>query len=233
MNKIYEIYQILYRAYGPQGWWPIVDYDGVNTTKNGVSDGYHTLDYSFPRNELEVFEVCLGSILTQNTTFASVVKSLHNLKDKKALSPQGIKEMDRDELKQAIKPSGYYNQKTQYILEFISFYDSLNDRIPCRDELLAVRGIGEETADSMLLYAYNQPEFKVDAYTRRILLGLGIIDEKAKYKEIKLLMEKSLKECLAEKEELVVVYQEYHALIVNHAKEFYSRKPYGVGCFLQ
>lgn len=232
-NKIYGIYQALYKVYGPQGWWPLLNYDGVHKSKKGNSDGYHVLDYSFPRNELEVFEVCMGSILTQNTTFSSVVKSLHNLKDKNALAPNAIKEMDIDELKLAIKPSGYHNQKARYILEFISFFDSLNGRTPTRDELLAVLGIGEETADSMLLYAYNQPEFKVDVYTKRILLELGLIDEKAKYKDMKYLIQKSLKECITQKKELVKVYQEYHALIVNHAKKFYSKKSYGVGCFLK
>ena len=223
-NKIYEIYKTLYDAYGPQGWWPFLNYP---------KDGYHILDYSFPRNELEIFEVCMGSILTQNTTFTSVVKSLHNLKSKNALTPHAIKEMDIDELKQSIKPSGYHNQKARYILEFISFFNSLDGRIPSRDELLSVIGIGEETADSILLYSYNQPEFKVDAYTKRIFLKLGLIDEKAKYKDVKHLAENSLKECITQTKELVIVYQEYHALIVNHAKEFYSKKPYGTGCFLK
>jgi endonuclease-3 related protein len=233
MNKIYEIYQILYKTYGPQGWWPFINYNGANRSKRGNSDGYHMLDYSFPRNELEVFEVCLGSILTQNTTFTSVVKSLHNLKDQNALTPKAIKELDLDVFKLAIKPSGYHNQKAKYILEFISFFDSLNSRVPSRDELLSVLGIGEETADSILLYAYNQPEFVIDAYTKRILFGLGLIDEKAKYREMKHLMQTSLKECITREDELVIVYQEYHALMVNHAKVFYSKKPYGAGCFLK
>ena len=233
MNKIYEIYKTLYSVYGPQGWWPFVNYDGANDFKHGNSDGYHILDYSFPRNEIEVFEVCLGSILTQNTTFTSVVKSLYNLKKKNALSPKSIKEMEIEELKLAIRPSGYHNQKTRYILEFISFFEALDGEIPTRDELLSVVGIGEETADSILLYGYNRAEFKVDTYTKRMLLALGLIDEKAKYKDIKYLMQESLKECIKDEKELLIVYQEYHALIVNHAKEFYSKKPYGLGCFLK
>ena len=222
MNKIYNIYKILYKTYGAQGWWPFIN-----------SGGYHKLNYTFPRNETEVFEVCLGSILTQNTTFTSVVKSLENLNNKKILTAKAIKEMDIDELKLAIKPSGYYNQKARYILEFISFFESLNGSVPSRDELLKVVGIGEETADSILLYGYNQPEFKIDAYTKRVLLELGLIDKKAKYRDMKLLMQDSLKECIEDEKKLLIVYQEFHALIVKHSKEFYSKKPYGVGCFLK
>jgi endonuclease-3 related protein len=233
MNKIYEIYKLLYSSYGPQGWWPFTNYDGENESKNGNSKGYHILDYSFPQDVNEVFEVCLGSILTQNTTFTSVVKSLHNLKEIDALTPEAIKELDINVLKFAIKPSGYHNQKAKYILEFISFFEGLDGRIPTRHELLSVLGIGEETADSILLYGYKQPEFKVDAYTKRLLVELGLIDEKAKYKDMKLLMQDGLKECIKDEKELLIVYQEYHALIVNHSKEFYSKKPYGVGCFLK
>lgn len=221
MNKIYNIYKILYENYGPQGWWPITGY------------GYHKLNYTFPRNSDEMFEVCLGSILTQNTTFTSVVKSLENLHVKNALNVHAIESMDIDELKEAIKPSGYFNQKARYILEFIKFYRSLNGTTPTREALLNVIGIGEETADSMLLYGYNQLQFKVDAYTKRMLIELDFVDEKAKYGNIKALMESSLKEYVTDEKELLKIYQEFHALIVNHGKKFYSKKPYGVGCFLK
>jgi len=231
-DKIVEIYKVLYKSYGPQGWWPFLDHEGTNSLKVGNTQGYHILDYSFPRNELEVFEVCLGSILTQNTSFNSVVKSLRNLKNKNALTPEAIHEMDIDELKLCIKPSGYHNQKSRYILEFITFFNALKGEVPSRDRLLEVLGIGEETADSMLLFGYKQLEFKVDAYTRRILLSLGLIDEKAKYDEIKQLMQEALSASITQKDERLIVYQEYHALIVNHAKLFYSKKPYGRNCFL-
>ncbi|TKI71140.1 endonuclease III domain-containing protein [Sulfurimonas crateris] len=221
MNKIYNIYKTLYKNYGPQGWWPITGY------------GYHKLDYTFPRDEREIFEVCLGSILTQNTTFTSVVKSLENLHIKNAINAKAIESMNINELKEAIKPSGYFNQKTRYILEFIKFYNSLGGATPSREALLDIVGIGEETADSMLLYGYNQPEFKVDAYTKRLMLELGLIDEKTKYAEIKSMMESSIRECVKDERELLTIYQEFHALIVKHGKEFYSKKPYGVGCFLK
>ncbi len=215
------MYKVLYKTYGPQGWWPIVDY------------GYHPLNYDFPRNKKEIFEVCLGSILTQNTTFPSVVKSLENLKKANALSAKAIVEMDGDALRAAIRPSGYFNQKAAYILEFIKFYDSLHGAIPKREDLLALKGIGEETADSILLYGYNQCEFKVDAYTKRLLLHYKIVDEKAKYIDIKNMFEKEIQKEIKNKDELIVIYQEFHALIVCHSKIYYSKQPYGNGCFLK
>ncbi len=223
MNTIEKIYTLLYETYGPQGWWPFMKYE----------DFYHISDYSFPRDEGEVFEVCLGSILTQNTSFSSVVKSLENLKGLDALSIDGIKSLDIDTFKLAIKPSGYHNQKARYILGFIDFFEELGGSVPGREELLNVLGIGEETADSMLLYGYNIAEFKVDAYTKRLLLELGLITEKAKYKDMKKLMQDALAESIQDKKELLITYQECHALIVKHSKIFYSKKPYGVGCFLK
>ena len=218
-NRIYDMYKILYKTYGPQGWWPVTPY------------GYHKNDYSFPRNEREIFEVCLGSILTQNTTFTSVVKSLNNLHTKNALHVKAIENMALNELKEAIRPSGYYNQKAEYILEFIKFYKTLEGKTPLREALLHVKGIGEETADSILLYGYKKLEYKVDAYTKRLLVHLGLVDERAKYRDIKSFIQNSLKECIKDEKELLISYQEFHALIVEHGKKHYSKKPYGVGCF--
>ncbi len=221
MKNIYELYTQLYQIYGAQGWWPILKY------------GYHKMDYSFPRDENEIFEVCLGVILTQNTTFTSVVKSLENLDAKNALSLEAIQNIDINELKDSIRPSLYYNQKASYILEFIRFYKSLNGGVPTREELLSVKGIGEESADSILLYGYNKTEFVVDTYTKRLLTHLGLINEKAKYGDVKKLMQNSLKEAIPDEDELLRVYQEFHALIVEHSKKYYSKKPYGAGCFLK
>ncbi|WP_419677554.1 endonuclease III domain-containing protein [Aliarcobacter lanthieri] len=232
MNKIFTIYKKLYETYGPQGWWPFINYQGKNSQKQGNNDGYHILDYSFPRDENEVFEVCLGSILTQNTTFTSVVKSLNNLNDLDCLNYKKIKDLPIEKLKELIKPSGYNNQKANYILNFIEFFENLNSKIPTREELLAIKGIGFETADSILLYGYNQAEFKVDAYTKRLLLHNKLLDEKVKYNDIKYFMEEELKKVIKNKKELVITYQEYHALIVQHSKLYYSKQPYGNGCFL-
>ncbi|RBQ30531.1 endonuclease III [Arcobacter sp. FW59] len=232
MNKVFSIYKKLYETYGAQGWWPFINYQGKNIQKQGNSDGYHILDYSFPRDENEIFEVCLGSILTQNTTFTSVVKSLNNLNEIDCLNHKKIKNLPIEKLKELIKPSGYNNQKANYVLNFIEFFENLNGKIPTRTELLAIKGIGFETADSMLLYGFNQAEFKVDAYTKRLLVHNKLLDEKAKYNDIKYFMEDELRKVIFDEKELVITYQEYHALIVNHSKLYYSKQPYGNGCFL-
>lgn len=221
MSKIYKIYIALLNKYGTQGWWPYLDI------------GYHPDDYSYPKNSDQIFEVALGSILTQNTTFISVIKAMNNLKENNCITSEAIKSIDIDKLKELIKPAGYFNQKTNYILGFIEFFDALNGAIPTRNELLKVKGIGEETADSILLYGYNQSQFKVDAYTKRLLLEIGLISEKAKYKDIKKLFQDTLENEIQDKEKLRIVYQEYHSLIVEHGKHYYSKKPYGVGCFLK
>jgi endonuclease-3 related protein len=231
-NQVFDIYLKLYDTYGPQGWWPFINYHGTNETKQGNRAGYHPLDYSFPRNEDEIFEVCLGSILTQNTTFTSVVKSLNNLNQNHCLNYKAIKKLPIETLKSLIKPSGYHNQKAVYLLEFINLFEQLNHRIPTRDELLSIKGIGPETADSILLFGYNLPQFKIDAYTKRLLTHYGLVSERANYHEMKMLMESELEKVLPDRQKRVIVYQEYHALIVNHGKQFFSKQPYGQGCFL-
>jgi len=222
MNKIFAIYKNLYETYGPQGWWPFMD----------AKEYYHKLNYSYPKNTNQVFEVCLGSILTQNRNFNQVVQSLTNLKNSNTLEYKRIKKLPLDELKKLINPSGYSNQKSQYILNFIEFFEKLNGKTPTREELLKIKGIGQETADSILLYGYNQAEFKVDTYTKRLLVHNKIVNEKAKYEDIKNLMETKLKKVIFDKKELVRTYQEYHALIVCHSKIYYSKQPYGKDCFL-
>jgi len=221
MNKIYKIYNLLFKEYGAQGWWPYLDI------------GYHPNDYSYPKNQDQIFEVALGSILTQNTTFVSVVKAMKNLNDCGGIIKELIKNLEIEKLKQAIRPAGYFNQKAEYILNYIEFYESLDAKVPTREELLKVKGIGEETADSILLYGYNQAQFKVDAYTKRLLIELGLIEEKVKYKDIKKLFEDELKKITNDKQKLRIIYQEYHALIVEHGKRYYSKKPYAKGCFLK
>lgn len=183
MNNLFKIYNKLYDVYGPQGWWPFME----------VPNYYHKLDYSYPKNENQIFEVCLASILTQNRSFKQVVQSLTNLKESNFLDYKKIKKMPLDKLKELIKPSGYSNQKSQYVLNFIDFFEKLNGRVPSREELLNIKGVGEETADSMLLYGFKQPHFKVDAYTKRLLVNYKIVDEKAKYIDIKKLFEKEIK----------------------------------------
>jgi endonuclease-3 related protein len=220
--ELFELYKKLLAHYGAQGWWPLRS-----------RGGYHLHEYLHTLSQEEIFEVALGSILTQNTTFASVEKSLDNLQNLSALTPHAIQNLPLETLKNAIRPSGYFNQKADYILHFIAFFEGLEGRIPTREELLACRGIGEETADSILLFGYGMSEFKVDAYTKRILSHLGFVGETAKYAEIKALVEEVFEKKIADTHKRVEAYQEFHALLVAHAKRYYSKKPYGAGGFLK
>ena len=223
MQIIQQIYKALYKEYGPQGWWPLIDYKGNNPTKTGSIKGYHPGDYNLPETQNQRFEICIGSILTQNTGWVNTERALTNLKKLHSLAPTPLMILQDDELKLAIKPTGYFNQKAKKIRGFTEFYITLNDRTPTREELLSIWGIGKETADSILLYAFKIPTFVIDAYTRRIFSNLGLIEKNAEYDKIKSLFENNLKPNL-------IVYQEYHALIVEHAKRHYSKKTEHILC---
>ncbi len=223
-NNINLIYDKLFEKYSYQGWWPILSHDGSNPTKTGAIKGYHPKDYTFPHNCNEQFEIIIGSILTQNTSWPSVEKALNNLMiltDFSAESILKLADSNEDEFKLAIKPAGYFNQKFNYLKNIAEFYISLDGEVPTRKDVLAVKGVGNETADSILLFAYKQKQFKVDAYTKRIFSYLGYFDEKEKYMKVKKLFEDNFNGD-------VNAYQEYHALIVEHAKNYYFKKPYGV-----
>jgi endonuclease-3 related protein len=145
------------------------------------------------------------------------------------MDPKIILDIDQDKLANAIRPSGYYNQKakrikilTQFLLDGRYLKDGY---IPDRDGLLGLWGIGEETADSILLYAFKVPVFVIDAYTRRIFKRLGVLAGGEKYKIIASIFT----DCL---EEDFVLYQEYHALIVRHVKAHCQKKPLCDGCVL-
>lgn len=216
---ILQIYDWLLNAYGPQGWWPLTKLHangGENSTKTGSVQGYHPGDYSFPKTRTQQFEIICGALLTQNTSWLQVERVLMNLKKLKALSPEGLLALELETLKIAIKPAGYYNQKAERLLTLATWFSGLGDRIPVREELLSLKGVGPETADSILLYAFGQPFFVVDAYTRRIVANLGLVPGKAKYGEIKILFEENLPEDPG-------LYQEYHALLVEHAKRYYRK----------
>jgi endonuclease-3 related protein len=214
----------LLKKYGYQGWWPLLGYKGVNPTKTGIAKGYHPKDYSFPKNELQIFEVCIGAILAQNTNWVNAEKSLVNLNKKGFISPKKIIK-NISLVKELIKPSCYFNIKADYLLNFSIFFLNLAKKVPSREELLHIRGIGRETADSILLYAYNKPVFVVDAYTKRLVSYLGLIDS-ADYEEIRAFFEANLPSDYK-------LFAEFHALIVEHAKNYYSKKPYGLNDFLK
>ncbi len=173
--------------------------------------GYHPGDYSFPRDDRERFEICTGAILTQNTAWPNVEKAISGLLAADAMSPEAILALPEEQLCAAIRPAGYFNQKVRKLRAFSVFFSSLRARVPERHELLALWGVGPETADSMLLYAFRVPSFVVDAYTRRIFSGLGLVERDAPHEQVKAFFEAGLPRDL-------VVYQEFHALIVEHAK---------------
>lgn len=217
---ILKIYNFLFNSYGPQGWWPLTelhDNGGTNPTKTGSIRGYHPGDYTYPHTESQQFEIICGAMLTQNTSWQQVERALLNLKQIDSLSPERIITLNPETLKEAIKPAGYYNQKAVRLKTLSEWFLELKGKTPEREELLSLKGVGPETADSILLYAFRQPSFVVDAYTRRIVNNLGIADEKAKYSKIKALFEENLPED-------IVIYQEYHALLVEHAKRYYQKK---------
>jgi len=190
-----DYFTALLQAHGPQRWWP-------GRTR---------------------FEVIVGAILTQNTSWANVERTIADLRRERLLTPAAIENIAEARLGELIRSSGYFRQKARKLKEFVRFlrnnYDSsLNKmfRTPTaalREQLLEVHGIGPETADSILLYAGNRPVFVVDTYTRRILHRHGLADGKESYEHIRALFEQSLPPDPA-------VYNEYHALIVHTGKEY-------------
>ncbi|HOI71427.1 MAG TPA: endonuclease III domain-containing protein [Methanobacterium sp.] len=222
VKRIGDIYQKLYQLYGPQGWWPLIDCKGPKPVKTGAVEGYHPLNYDLPVQRNHIYEIIVGTILTQNTAWLQVNTALHNLNDLKALVPEKLLKLDDEILKSAIRPAGFLNQKAIYLKKVTQFFIDLDGETPSRKELLEVKGVGNETADSILLYAYKQPEFVVDTYTRRLFSHLGLSHVEISYLKLKNLFENSLPRD-------VPAYQEYHALIVEHAKRYYNKKPHGVG----
>jgi len=208
------MYDVLLKRYGQQGWWPLLELE----ERNPNSRGYHPGDYEYPKNKAQRFEICCGAILTQNTAWKNVERALRNLKDAKALRAEQLLRLRLPQLREFIRPAGYFNQKSLYLRAFAEFFQRLNGRIPERVELLRLKGIGPETCDSMLLYAFKQPEFVVDAYTKRIFSNLGLIGSE-EYHEMKRFFEDLLPQEVA-------LYQEYHALLVEHAKRCYNKKSY-------
>jgi endonuclease-3 related protein len=145
-----------------------------------------------------------------------VEKALINLKKQDLLNCKGILRVNEEKLKELIRPSGYYNQKAERLKIFADWFSKLKN-IPQRNELLSLKGIGPETADSILLYAFKIPSFVVDAYTKRIFYALKLIKKDSRYEEVKHLFEHNIPRDFK-------LYQEYHALLVEHAKRFYLKK---------
>ncbi|MGI9533321.1 MAG: endonuclease III domain-containing protein [Thermodesulfobacteriota bacterium] len=198
-EKIHKIFNSLSEYYGPQNWWPADD----------------------------AFECMVGAILTQNTSWSNVELALNNIKSKMSLNIRNISQIQLDDLSRLIKPAGYYNQKALRLKEFVEFINNkfdgrLENMLPVnenelRKQLLSVKGIGPETADSILLYALNKPVFVIDKYTYRIFYRHGIIPKNSSYE----LMQKIFMNNLAEN---VQLFNEYHALIVMLGKNHCGKK---------
>jgi len=188
-----------------------------------------------PRNESDFFEIAVGAILTQNIAWKNVNTALSSLKSRGILDPVSLKNISTSKLAAIIRPTGYYNQKAKKIRNFIAWYGRCNyrsrdlcrmDPVELREELLSVNGIGPETADSILLYALNVKIFVVDAYTKRIFTRLGLLTGDPRYQEIQRLFQRHFKGSARE-------YNEYHALIVVHGKDFCRKKPLCGECCLR
>jgi endonuclease-3 related protein len=200
-----QVYKKLFARYGPQHWWP--------------ADS--------------PFEIMVGAILTQNTAWSNVERAIDNLKSHSCLSPQAVLKTPLPDLAEQLKPSGYFNIKAQRLRNFCQWYVDEGEygclsRIATdelRKQLLSVNGVGPETADDMLLYAFERPVFVVDAYTRRIFSRLALIEHDSGYENIRHQFENGLKAD-------VIVFNEYHALIVRHAKDACKKRPVCVSCCL-
>ncbi|MBI2107525.1 endonuclease III domain-containing protein [Candidatus Woesearchaeota archaeon] len=216
MNKIILIYRKLLEEHGHQGWWPVKG-------GNDLKAEYHRKDYSFPRNDGQAFEIMAGAILTQSTSWKNVEKALDNLRQNKALNPESIKKLKTEKLAELIKSSGYHNQKARKLKSFVEFY--ISGREFTRENLLNVWGIGPETADSILLYALKKPHFVVDAYTKRIFSRLRFFEDNEKYENIQKLFYDNLKKDFK-------LFNEFHALIVEHAKACCGKNESGKNCCL-
>ncbi|MBW2977434.1 endonuclease [Candidatus Woesearchaeota archaeon] len=196
--KLLTIFKKLYSEFGPQKWWPV-------NSKN-------------PQ-----FEVIIGAVLTQNTSWKNVEKALTNLEKEKLISINKIKKTRKDKIAKLIKPSGYYNQKAERLKLIAEFFSK--NKSPTREELLTVKGIGPETADSILLYAFNKPIFVVDAYTKRIFSRLGFCDGDCSYDELQELFHKNLPK-------KAKLFNEYHALLVELGKNYCTKKANCKDCLL-
>jgi endonuclease-3 related protein len=158
------------------------------------------------------FEIIVGAILTQNTNWKNVDKALDNLIGKNKLSRAALKKLSIKELSALIKPAGYYNQKARKLKEFVSYNGEIT-----REALLSIWGVGPETADSILLYAYSRPYFVVDAYTKRVFSRMGLIKTN-NYEEVRKYFESKLPKSIR-------IYKEFHALIVELAKRYCKKEP--------
>lgn len=207
-RRLMEMFDLMLDHFGPQNWWPADD----------------------------AMEMMVGAILTQNTNWKNVEKAIDNLKKKKWLSLKELHMVSVQDLAELIKPAGYFNIKAKRLKNFVAFMMEayggnlsrfFEERTPAlRSGLLSVKGIGPETADSILLYAAHRPVFVVDAYTYRVLHRHGLADEQATYDDIQAIFMDHLPEEPG-------LFNEFHALIVRTGKNYCKRIPFCNLCPLE
>ncbi len=195
-----QMYRALRERFGPRNWWP------ANSP----------------------FEVCVGAVLTQNTSWNNVAKAIGNLKAAGVLDPFTIYRTAHEELSEIIRPAGYYNVKALRLRNFVNHLvekhggdlESLFSKliVLLRAELLSIKGIGKETADSIILYAAGKPIFVVDAYTKRIFYRHGLVTENADYDTIRQLFETNLPSD-------VTLFNDFHAQLVDAGHHYCKKKP--------
>jgi endonuclease III related protein len=199
-NKLMEMFRLMFERFGPQHWWP--------------GDG--------------PLEMMVGAVLTQNTNWINVEKAIINLKRMNLLTIEAIHKISKEKLAECIRPAGYYNIKAARLKNLINMLEDkyegdisglFNESTDVqREALLSVKGIGPETADSIILYAASRPVFVIDAYTYRILNRHNMADEQASYDE----MQEMFMSNLEPDHEL---YNEFHALIVKTGKLYCRKTP--------
>jgi endonuclease-3 related protein len=221
---IARLFEVLLAAYGAQGWWPLISradcrgFDG---------QGYHPNAHPWPRTTAQRFEIAMGAVLTQNTSWTNAEKALAELFAAGVRTPGDVLSCSVVRLAGLVRSSGYHNQKSSTLKALAGFFSAARGlhagNPPRREELLALRGVGSETADSIMLYAFGSPVFVVDAYTRRLLSRVGIGGGGEGYGEIQALFHRALPAD-------PVLFGEYHALIVAHAKARCRARPLCEGC---
>ncbi|UCG78206.1 MAG: endonuclease III domain-containing protein [Nitrospirota bacterium] len=200
-----KVYDLLLNAFGPQNWWPAED----------------------------PFEVMVGAILTQNTNWGNVEKAISNLRDHGSLDQASVSSMTESKLASLIRPSGYYNLKARRLKGLVGFLTTeYSGEISClkevplediRRQLLSIKGIGPETADSIILYALERPVFVVDSYTKRIISRLRLAEKNMGYDGLQRIFHENIPEDTG-------IYNEYHALLVRLGKEYCRPRPLCGGC---
>jgi endonuclease-3 related protein len=207
-DRLMEMYHLMLNHFGPQHWWPAAD----------------------------ALEMMVGAILTQNTSWNNVEKAIKNLKKRSILNIKAIHSISVPELAEEIRPAGYFNIKAARLKNLINFIvERYNGDVSMllmektdilREGLLSIRGVGLETADSILLYAVERPIFVIDSYTHRILNRHGLADDQASYHELQGLFMDNLAEDTG-------LFNEFHALIVGIGKQYCRRKPLCGKCPLE